>query len=147
MNNLPKINLHQTLQQIDEETSQDSSNDDSKCSIDEILFDEDNLPPRIMTQQTRSSQTTNVIEFVIEPIIDDNDEEEVLSLEQKNSSKTSSGKFQTVTLDDLPPIKWRIWFQEFKAWTLLKTQKPKIKIKDILLLFVSRFTGFYKTNG
>ncbi|KAL5580723.1 hypothetical protein UlMin_013165 [Ulmus minor] len=49
--------------------------------------------------------------------------------------------FQTFTLDDLPPSKWRTRFQEFRAWTLLEAQKPRAHPRTILLQFVSRFTG------
>ncbi|GMN28523.1 hypothetical protein TIFTF001_041183 [Ficus carica] len=59
----------------------------------------------------------------------------------RTTSSSSNGKTQIITLDDIPPSKWRDRFQEFNAFLFLQVQKPNSQIGKILLDFVSRFTG------
>ena len=66
-------------------------------------------------------------------VVDHEDEEMSTAPPSRESPLVPTGKFQTFTLDDLPPSKWQTRFQEFKARTLLEAQKPGAQPRTILL--------------
>ena len=102
-------------------TSDDSILSDSGSLSSKTLSSEDDETfPHLMVQPAESNSQT-------EPIITSEDESGNESttphVPQKRKSKGSN--FQTFTLDDLPPSKWRERFQEFQAWLSLKSQRTE----------------------
>ena len=87
----------------------------------------------------------NYAESQAKVIIEDEDEvideSESFPTIQEHQRSTQSSKFTTFTLDDIPPSKWRQQFQEVKAWILVEAQRPIITTKEVIISFVSRFTG------
>lgn len=79
-----------------------------------------------MTQEAEASWT----QVEAEPIMED---EEISTIEQEQPPISSKCKFQTFTLADLSPTKWRDKFQEFKPWVLLEAQKLRMQTREVLL--------------
>ncbi|KAL5575994.1 hypothetical protein UlMin_017693 [Ulmus minor] len=137
LDQLPQISFNEQVQSSEEEAS---SSDESipewstEASSQTDPKDVETPPPHFMAQIVTSGQG--------EIFVVDNDDEEISTTPpSREAPPVPTGKFQTFTLDDLPPSKWRIRFQEFRACTLLEAQKPRAQPRIFLLQFVSRFTG------
>ncbi|KAF4365976.1 hypothetical protein F8388_019220 [Cannabis sativa] len=113
--------------------SQDSGTSDESKDSD---TSDDDVPPYFMAQSAEEaySQTEPIVKSEDES---EEDEEEAATknTESKHHQKSKYSKFQTFTLDDIPPSKWRERFQEFQAWLSLETQKPQAQTGTILLNF------------
>ncbi|KAL5548138.1 hypothetical protein UlMin_003369 [Ulmus minor] len=127
-------------EQVQSSEEEASSSDESilewstEASSQTDLEDIETPPPHFMAQTETSGQGETFI-------VDNDDEEMSTTPPSREAPPVPTGKFQTFTLDDLPPSKWRTRFQEFRAWTLLEAQKPRAQPRTILLQFVSRFTS------
>ena len=98
---LPQFQLQQLDTSSDEESIPEEEEDWSSDVSDYLTTKElAPLQPHLMAQEPSTQQEPTVIE-------PEEDYDETVDQPQPTMPTTSNGKIQTLTLDDIPPSKWR----------------------------------------